>query len=235
MARYPPGVSGPWPRVGLIVAVAVYALAMAYLESAVVVYLRAALGVATGDVFPIDLETELSGRLGWIEVGREGATLLMIGAVGWVVGRSGLERLAWAAVVFGTWDIGYYVWLWVFSGWPASPLTWDLLFLIPVPWAGPVWAPVAVSLALGVFGLAMAGRYRAGMRARAEPIPLAALLVGGLVVIVSFTLNAGVVLDGGTPTEFAWPVFAAGMGIGIAAAVTILRTASLPAASAAGP
>lgn len=235
MARYPPGVSGPWPRAGLIAAVAVYALAMAYLESAVVVYLREALDVATGDVFPIDLESELSGRLGWIEVGREAATVLMIGAVGWLVGRSGLERLAWAAVVFGTWDIGYYLWLWVFSGWPESPLTWDLLFLIPVPWAGPVWAPVAVSLALVLFGLALAGRYRARMRARAGLVSLATLLAGGLVVIVSFTLNAGVVLEGGTPTAFAWPVFAAGMGIGIVAAVSILRTASLPRASAAAP
>lgn len=226
MARYPPGVRGPWPRAGLIVAVAAFAVAMAYVESAVVVYLRQALGVATGEVFPIDLETELSGRLGWIEVGREAATLVMIGAVGWVVGRTGLERLAWAAVVFGIWDIGYYFWLWVFSGWPESLLTWDLLFLIPVPWAGPVWAPVAVSVALVAFGLALAGRYRAGLSARATPLALGGLLLGGLVVIVSFTLNAGVVLDGGTPTDFAWPVFAAGMGIGIVAALAILRTAA---------
>lgn len=226
MARYPLGVRGPWPRAGLIVAVAAFAFAMAYLESAVVVYLRQALGVATGDVFPIDLETELSGRLGWIEVGREAATLVMIGAVGWVVGRSGLERLAWAAVVFGIWDIGYYFWLWVFSGWPESLLTWDLLFLIPVPWAGPVWAPVAVSVALVAFGLALAGRYRAGLSARATTVTLGGLLLGGLVVIVSFTLNAGVVLDGGTPSDFAWPVFVAGMGIGIVAALAILRTAA---------
>lgn len=26
-----------------------------------------------------------------------------------------------AVVAFGTWDIGYYVFLWLFSGWPASP------------------------------------------------------------------------------------------------------------------
>lgn len=210
----------------MILAVAAFAFAMAYLESAVVVYLRQALGVATGDVFPIDLETELSGRLGWIEVGREAATLVMIGAVGWVVGRSGLERLAWAAVVFGIWDIGYYFWLWVFSGWPDSLLTWDLLFLIPVPWAGPVWAPVAVSGALVAFGLALAGRYRAGLPARATTLTLGGLLLGGLVVIFSFTLNAGVVLGGGTPTDFAWPVFTAGMGIGIVAALAILRTAA---------
>jgi hypothetical protein len=209
-----------------VVLVVAYALAMAYLESAVVVYLRQALGVSTGEVFPIDLESELSGRLGWIELGREAATLAMIGSVGWLVGRSGLERLAWAAVIFGIWDIGYYFWLWVFSGWPTSLGTWDLLFLIPVPWAGPVWAPVAVSLALVGFGLALAARYRAGLRARAGLFPLGALILGGLVVIVSFILNAGVVLDGGTPSDFPWSVFVAGMGIGVVAAVAILRTAS---------
>lgn len=220
------GVMGPWPRAGLVLAVALYAVAMAYLESAVVVYLRQALGVPTGDVFPIDLESELSGRLGWIEVGREAATLVMIGGVGWIAGRSGLERLAWAAVVFGIWDIGYYVWLWVFSGWPESLFTWDLLFLIPVPWAGPVWAPMAVSVALVGFGLAMAGRYAAGMSARSGWLPLGGLVLGGVVVIVSFTLNAAVVLQPATPTDFAWPIFVLGMAIGVVSAVAILRTAT---------
>ncbi len=214
------------PRTGLIVLVVAYAVAMAYLESAVVVYLRQALGVATGEVFPIDMESELSGWLGWIELGREAATLVMISALGLLVGRSGLERLAWAAVIFGIWDIGYYVSLWVFSGWPTSLATWDLLFLIPVPWAGPVWAPVAVSVGLVSFGLALAGRYRAGLRPRAGIAPLGALVAGGVVVVVSFILNAGVVLEGGTPTDFAWPLFAAGMGIGVVAAVAILRTAA---------
>ena len=86
----------------------------------------------------------------------------MIGAVGWIAGRQPLERLAWAAVVFGAWDIGYYFWLWVFSGWPSSLGTWDLLFLLPLPWVGPVWAPVIVSLALVGFGLRWSARYRAG-------------------------------------------------------------------------
>jgi len=217
--------TGPWPRAGLTIAVAVFALAMAYLESAVVVYLREALGVGTGDVFPIDLESELSGRLGWIEIGREAATLLMIGGIGWMAGRTGLERLAWAAVVFGIWDIGYYAWLWVFSGWPESLLTWDLLFLIPAPWAGPVWAPMAVSLALVGFGLAMAGRYRAGLAPTSGRWPLLGLVAGGAVVMLSFLTNAPLVLDAGTPSDFAWPIFAVGMTIGVVSAIAVLRSA----------
>jgi hypothetical protein len=221
------------PPLVVALPVVVFALAMAYLESAVVVYLREALGVATDAVFPLDLSSTIAGRLGWIEVGREAATLLMIGAVGWIAGRSPWERLAWAAVVFGAWDIGYYFWLWVFSGWPPGLGTWDLLFLLPLPWAGPVWAPVVVSLALIGFGLDMAGRCRAGADAHAGWGPFTSLMLGGAVVIVSFVLNAGVVLDGGTPVDFAWPVFWLGMAIGVVAATLILRSMAAPAASGA--
>jgi hypothetical protein len=211
------------PPAGVIAAISLYAVAMAYLEAAVVVYLRAALGVGAGDVFPVDFSAS-GNHLGFIELGREAATLVMIGSVGWIVGRSPLERLAWAAVVFGIWDIGYYAWLWVFSGWPPSVGTWDLLFLLPVPWAGPVWAPVAVSAGLICFGLVFAGRLRSGIRVRLGRAQLAVLLLGGLVIIVSFVLNAGIVLAGGTPTSFAWPIFAVGMAIGVATAVRALQT-----------
>lgn len=210
---------------GLALAVVLFSLAMAYLESAVVVDLRAALGLSAGEVFPVSFAS--TGNLGWIEVGREAATLIMIGGVGWIAGRSPLERLAWAAVVFGVWDIGYYAWLWVFSGWPTGLGTWDLLFLLPVPWAGPVWAPIAVSAGLIGFGLAIAARLRAGGAVRMDRRRFGLLLLGGLVVIVAFLTNAGLVLAGGTPREFAWPIFVLGMGLGIVAAVDALRESAL--------
>lgn len=210
------------PPLRLTAGIVLYAMAMAYLEAAVVIYLRAAIGVPTGRIFPIDL-SPAAMPYGWIEVGREAATLVMIGAVAWIAGRSSLERLAWGAVIFGIWDIGYYGWLWVFSGWPPSVHTWDLLFLIPAPWAGPVWAPIVVSAALIGFGLACAGRLRAGGSVRFGRRHLGALLAGGAIVIISFLLNAGLVLSGGTPTDFAWPIFGAGMAIGVIAAWTALR------------
>ena len=132
-----------------------YALAMAYLESAIVVYLTTALGGQVGVLFPLQPASAV-GAFAAIEAGREAATLVMIATVGVLAGRSGLERLAWAAVIFGVWDIAYYGWLWVFAGWPASLGATDLLFLLPVPWAGPVWSPVAVSVALVGVGLAAA-------------------------------------------------------------------------------
>ncbi|MFN3876453.1 MAG: hypothetical protein ACK4L7_11140, partial [Flavobacteriales bacterium] len=82
------------------------------------------------------------------EVWREAATLLMLLAPAALVARSALERFAWFCYGFGVWDIFYYVWLKALIGWPGSLLSPDLLFLIPVPWVGPVWAPCAVSLGL---------------------------------------------------------------------------------------
>lgn len=77
-----------------------YAVAMAYLESAVVVYLQLALGGSVGAIFPLRPAIE-TGDLVAIEVGRETATLVMIAAVGMLAGRTRVERLAWGAVVFG--------------------------------------------------------------------------------------------------------------------------------------
>lgn len=211
--------------VGLVVIA--YAVAMAFLESAVVVYLQRALGIDPRALFPL-LEPTITGDLALIEVGREAATLVMLAAVGWLVGRDGLERLAWTAVAFGTWDILYYAWLWAFIGWPTSLDTWDLLFLIPAPWAGPVWAPVVVSLALVGFGLAAARRLRANVYLRAGRAQVAAGVLGGLVVVLAFCWNGPLVLDAGVAVDFPWPIFAAGLVLAAWGATTALRTPAPP-------
>ena len=204
--------------------VLVFAWAMAYLEAAVVVYLEGALGSHVGDIFPLRPANEL-GNLIAIEAGREAATLVIIGAVGILVGRSRLERLAWSAVVFGVWDIGYYAWLIVFSGWPPTLHTFDLLFLLPVPWAGPVWSPIAVSAALIGVGLAAASAERSGRHLASNGRPWAVGVGGGLLVILSYTLDAPRLMDGGLPGPYPWPLFAAGMLLALAAAVDVLRGA----------
>jgi hypothetical protein len=220
------------PRFPATAAVVIaYAVAMAFLESAVVVYLQRALGIDPHALFPAQ-QPALVGDLALIEFGREAATLVMLAAVGWLAGRSGLERLAWTAVAFGVWDILYYGWLWVFIGWPPSLGTWDLLFLIPVPWAGPVWAPVAVSLALVGFGLAAARRLRARKPVRAGRAQVAAGVAGGVIVITAFCWNAALVLDGGVPTDFPWPVFAVGLGLAAWGAATALRPPAARSAEA---
>lgn len=205
--------------------VGAYAFSMAYLESAVVVYLQRALSMTPATLFPLRDQTTLGG-LGSIELGREVATLVMLVTLGWLAGRTPLERLAWTSVAFGIWDIGYYFWLWVFIGWPSSLGTTDLLFLIPVPWVAPVWAPMLVSLALTVFGLSVARRIRGGLPMILQPKHWLLLVVGGLVVIGSFTLDAAHILDGGMPSAFAWPVFVVGVALAALGVALPLRSSS---------
>lgn len=225
-------------RVGLSfratgVAVLAYAVAMAYLEAAVVLYLQLALGAQVGAIFPLRPASE-AGSLVAIEAGREAATLVMIATVGLLVGRTRLERVAWSAVVFGVWDIGYYAWLHLFSGWPPSLDTPDLLFLLPVPWVGPIWSPIAVSAALVVVGLAAASMMRSGRRLAVARWHWVAGLGGGFLVVLSYTSDAVRLLDGDLPGPFSWPIFAVGMLLALVAAVDALWGARREAPSSMG-
>lgn len=203
-----------------VTTVAAYALAMAYLESAVVVYLQRALSMTPATLFPLRNQTALGG-LGSIEIGREVATILMLATVGWLAGRTSLERFAWTSVAFGIWDIGYYFWLWVFIGWPTSLGTTDLLFLLPVPWVAPVAAPMLVSIALITFGLIVARRIRRGDSLDLKLTQWILLVVGGLVVIASFTIDSVHVRNGGMPSAFSWPIFVGGMAVALFGACRI--------------
>jgi hypothetical protein len=206
------------------IAVIAYAVAMAYVEAAVVVYLQLALDSRVGVLFPLQ-PVDQTGELIAIEAGREAATLVMIGTVGLLVGRSWLERLAWSAVIFGVWDIGYYGWLHVFSGWPPSLGTPDILFLLPVPWVGPIWSPIAVSAALIGVGLAAARALRHGRQLSIAHWHVVVGLAGGFLVILSYTLDAGRLIDGGLPGPYPWPIFAIGMLAALVAAGDSLRGA----------
>ena len=212
-------------RAAVVVA---YAVAMAYLESAVVVYLQLAQSISPDKLFPIR-GADVVGNLAAIEVGREFMTVVMLAAVGIMAGRKWVDRLAWFAVAFGVWDILYYFWLWIFIRWPHGPGTWDVLFLIPVPWAGPVFAPIVVSLALVGFGLAVAKRVGDGGDVRVRPWAAAAAIAGGLLVVLSFTLDAPQLMGGALPGWYPWPVFVAGIGLAVIAAVDCMRRLEVPA------
>jgi len=216
----------------IAITVVAFGIAMGYLEGAIVVYLRAAIdaGVSTPD-----FDEAAFRAFAPIEVARELATLVMIAAVGWLAGRTRLERLAWAAVVFGAWDIVYYVALWLAIGWPASLMDWDVLFLIPGAWVGPVWAPVVVSLALIGFGLAAAGRLRRGGTILVGPVRAGAALAGGVLVIASFLVDAGQVMAGDAGPWTGWPMFWAGMALAAASSTFALRGSAGTAGVSRGP
>jgi len=192
-----------WKRIGWTAA---YAVAMAYVEAAVVVYLRGLLNITNATA-------RLDSYAG-IEIGREAATLAMLAAVGWLAGRGWRERTAYAAFAFGIWDIGYYLWLKLMIGWPASLFSPDVLFLIPVRWTGPVLAPVLISLLMCFTALLVLQRLVHGGTLVFPRWRLAIGLLGGLLVLSVFMADALLALAGGRPDwnvlapgEFRWPVF----------------------------
>ena len=133
------------------IVVALFAVAMAWMESATVVYLRTLVGrIDPYQVHP--LPNNHTNLLGPTELVRELATLVMLVTLGWVAGRNPRGRLGYFLIAFGVWDIFYYVFLNVICGWPKSLLDWDVLFLIPLPWWGPVLSPMLIALLMVVGG-----------------------------------------------------------------------------------
>ncbi|MGQ9487674.1 MAG: hypothetical protein ACUVTY_07345 [Armatimonadota bacterium] len=149
-----------------VLLVTLFATAMGYLESAVVVYLRT---LYYPDGFPIpvkigtipirftripEFEARMPQSILRTEIWREVATIVMLVCLALLVGETPLQMLGVFLLAFGVWDIFYYVFLKVLIGWPESLKTLDVLFLIPVPWIGPVWLPIGVSALMIIAGVA---------------------------------------------------------------------------------
>ena len=129
--------------------VVAFAVAMAWLEAATVYYIR----TLTDRIEPYQANPlPISGVLGLVELVREGATLVMLLTVGMLAGGTWHKRLGYTAIAFGVWDILYYVFLRLICDWPNSLLDWDVLFLLPLPWWGPVLAPVCIACLMIVWG-----------------------------------------------------------------------------------
>lgn len=150
-----------------VLLVTLFAIAMGYVEAAVVVYLRA---LYYPDGFPIpvklgslpirftripEFENRMPQSMLRTEVGREVATIVMLVSLALLAGSTPAQMLGVFLLAFGVWDIFYYVFLKLLIRWPESLKTLDVLFLIPVPWIGPVWLPVCVSVGMVVAGPAL--------------------------------------------------------------------------------
>lgn len=135
-----------------------FAAAMAYFEAAVVVYLRQ-LYYPGGFSLPL---VSIPDIFITIEIIREAATVVMLLMVASLSGRKLWERFGYFLILFGIWDIFFYVWLKVMINWPTSLLDWDILFLIPLPWIGPVIAPAAVSVVMILTGFAITRLFNKG-------------------------------------------------------------------------
>jgi hypothetical protein len=154
--------------------VVIFSIAMAALEGAVVVYLRV---LYYPDGFSVALRM-IDQKILLIELAREAATVFMLVGVGWLAGNNFKDRFAYFLLSFAIWDIFYYVWLKVFIDWPSSLFEWDILFLIPFTWLGPVLAPVICSITMILLSVVIL------RSSKALTLGQWSLLVGGSAVIL---------------------------------------------------
>jgi len=205
--------------------VATYAAAMAWVESAVVFYLRTMVDrIEPYQAHPLPLAT----GFGLAELVREAATLVMLLTVGVLAGRNWRSRLGYFAIAFGIWDIFYYLFLKLMCGWPHSLFDWDILFLIPMPWWGPVCAPVSIALLLMLWGTLASG-WTNPMPSRSTWKAWVLNFIGVLLALYVFMVDNIRVASGGVdawrnmlPHSFNWPLFSVALLLMAAPVVQLL-------------
>jgi hypothetical protein len=182
------------PGKGKFIWLGLFAAAMGLLEAIVVVYLRE-LYYPSGFAFPLKW---IPPEVLLAEILREACTILMLAALAAVAARGFYMRLAYFLFVFGLWDVFYYVGLKLLLGWPPSLLTWDILFLIPVTWVGPVLAPLLAALTMLLMSLLVSrliGRYNT---VRAGPAEWGLIVLGAFLIFLTFIWDcSGIIIEGG--------------------------------------
>jgi len=204
-----------------------FSVAMGFLEASVVVYLRQ-LYYPKGFQFPL---VPIPSNIALVEFLREAATLIMLFVIGVIAGRNTSQRFSFFLFCFAVWDIFYYLSLRALLSWPESLFTNDILFVIPVPWVGPVLAPCLVSLTMIAITLCVIYFHERDITVTINRREWLLFLAGSIVIIISFTKDymQYVLLNGDTsvwtpmsnqglfsevskymPPSFSWPLFLAG-------------------------
>lgn len=189
----------------------IFGIAMAYLESAIVVYLRQHY-YPNGFYFPIKI---IPMNIVVIEIGREAATLIML----WFVARMSFkpfkEKFALFIFTFGVWDIFYYFWLKIFLNWPEGIFDWDILFLIPVPWIAPWLVPVIFSVGLifaAILILNYPQRFEKKILSKLEWI---GEIFFAALILLTFVWQTRFIVEGGIPDYYQWWLFLIAMSGGL--------------------
>lgn len=189
-----------------IVWVIIFGIAMAFVESSVVVYLRA-IFYPGGFTFP--LESIADSKI-VIEVLREVATIFMLLSVAYLAGKKFWERFAYFMLSFGVWDTFYYVWLKVLLDWPSTVFELDVLYLIPLPWIGPVVAPVSISVLMIIFSIIIARSFQRGDDFRPRLISHVLALAGVALVLYSFMYDIDATLRQQVPKPYRYELLIIG-------------------------
>jgi hypothetical protein len=221
--------------------IGLFAVAMAALEAIVVVYLRQ-LYYPVGFDFPLTMLTPKMVSVEWL---REAATIAMLITMGMIAGRTSLQRFSWFLYCFAVWDIFYYFWLKLLLNWPSSLFTWDILFLIPVPWIGPVLAPVICSMTMILLGVVIIYLQQKNDSFHIKLIEWILMIVGVVIILITFMWDyASIIIKDGLlsrfwvltsdtqllsnvltfiPTNFGWIAFMAGEILILASIVMMYR------------
>ncbi len=195
-----------------------FGVAFGWVEAAVVVYLRR-IYYPDGFIFPL---RALEPRLLRVELAREAATLVMLLAVACLAGRRRWGRFGHFLVAFGVWDLVYYAGLKVALGWPAGWGDWDILFLLPMPWVAPVYAPAAIAAAMILAGVVIANLEDSGAAPRSDRWTWAAALAGAAVVLYSFMRDVDAGLGRAAPRSYPVALLLLGLALFAAALLRFL-------------
>jgi hypothetical protein len=165
---------------------------MAFLESAVVVYIRELL-YPDGFGFPL---ATMEPSLALTEILREAATIIMLAGAAVVTGKTFSQRFAWFLYCFAVWDIFYYVFLKLLIDWPSSLFEWDVLFLIPLTWTGPVISPLIVTLLMIILAMVIISFSNRAYDTVIKLREWIMLISGAIILIISFVWDySGFILD----------------------------------------
>ena len=186
-----------------------FSIAFAWIESAVVYYLHYHF-YPEGFAFPL---VQWPSGILIVELGREFATIIVLAAVAFFAGRSWWRRFAWFMFAFGVWDIFYYLWLLLFEGWPQSLLTPDLLFLLPVPWTGPVITPLLVSVFLMLSAIVLVWIEEKTGRVALRKGYILAVLGAWVLILISFMLDSVRIITTGDIGPFHCEIYVAGLAL----------------------
>lgn len=184
----------------------VFSISMALVEAGIVIYLRA-IYYPEGFSFPLEM---MATRHFVVEIGREAATIFMLISVSALIGKKFWEKFAYFLICFGFWDIFYYIWLKIAIGWPLSLLDWDILFLIPLPWIGPVIAPVTIAIMMISSGIFIIFLFKRGYDFQPSSLAWFLTIIGTLIILYSFMRDIGASLHQHIPLPYRYEALIAG-------------------------
>ena len=184
-----------------------WGISFGMIEAAVVIYLRKIYYPAEFHFPPVPF----GDCLFKVELAREAATLLILWAAAELSTKKLLTKFAVFMLLFGLWDIFYYVFLKTFLNWPESFLTWDILFMIPWVWAGPVLAPILVSLGLISAGIMILHSNEKNVWLNLDWEFWTIETVACTLILTSFLIPGKEIISGIVPSSFPWGLFGLGL------------------------